>query len=438
MVTKFLVVFKREYAQVVKKKSFIVGLVLTPLLMSAFVVLPALLAFMKSDRTEHLAVIDQTDRALGDQFDAALDSYKLKDNEDTPYYAIDRVFKIGPDDPARFKAVEDSLRLLVDGKELKYFLVLKADAELVDSSLYLVTNSDNFTSIRRFERELAKLLASVRLQRSEINLSVDSILVLTRSLDLSVRDTKGESMPFATKYFSALVFVMILFGTILGYGQMVMRSVIEEKNSRIMEVMISSVSPFQLMMGKIMGLGAATLTQVAAWFCMGAMLFLLRGAFNIDVSIERIVFNPAIIIFFILYLVSGYLLFSTLFALVGSIVTSEKEAQSLVAPITMILILPMILGIAVVQDPNSTMARVLSLIPFTAPTMMMMRLVFVTPTVTEYSLFGGIVGEALLGFLLVVFTFAAMVWLTGRVFRIGILMYGKRPTLPEIIKWVKY
>jgi ABC-2 type transport system permease protein len=437
-VSKFLIVFRREYAQVVKKKSFIVGLVLTPVLMSAFVLLPALLAFMKSDRTEQLAIIDQTEQSIGEQFAAALDSYKLEDGEDTPYYSIEQILKIDAGDAGGFQAVEDSLRRQINDKSLKYFLVLKRDADLVDSSVYLVTNSDNFTSLRRFERELSNLLASVRLEMSDINLSVDSALILTRSIDLSVRDTKGESMPFVTKYFSALVFVMILFGTILGYGQMVMRSVIEEKNSRIMEVMISSVSPFQLMMGKIIGLGAATLTQVAAWFCMGAALFFLRASFNIDPSIDRIVFNPAIIVFFPLYLVRGYMLFSTLFALLGSLVTSDKEAQSLVAPITMLLILPMILGIAVVQEPNSMMARVLSLIPFTAPTMMMMRLVFVAPTVTEYSLFSGIVGEALLGFLLVAVTFAAMVWLTGKVFRVGVLMYGKRPTLPEIIKWLKY
>ncbi len=436
--SKFLIVFKREYAQVVKKKSFVVGLILTPVLMSAFVILPALLAHMKADGTERLAIIDQTERSIGNQFAESLNEYKLTDDEDTPYYSVEQVYTIDPSDSVRFRAVENSLREQINDKDLKYFFVLKQDADLVDSSIYIVTNSDNFRSLRRFERVLSNLMASVRLEMSDINLSVDSALTLTRSIDLVVRDTKGESMPFLTKYFSALVFVMVLFGTILGYGQLVMRSVIEEKNSRIMEVMISSVSPFQLMMGKVIGLGAATMTQVAVWFAMGAALFLLRSSFDIDPSIDRIVFNPVIIVFFALYLISGYLLFSTLFALLGSIVTSDKEAQSLVAPITMLLILPVILGIAVVQEPNSLMARVLSLIPFTAPTMMMMRLVFVVPTLSKYSLFSGIVGEALLGFVLVVAAFAGMVWLTSKVFRIGILMYGKRPTLLEIIKWLKY
>ena len=436
--SKFLIIFRREYAQVVKKKSFVIGLVLTPVLMSAFIVLPALLTRMKSDKTEPMAVIDQSGLGIGEQFARSLDEYKIGDSEDVPYYSVEQVFEIDPADTVRFDQVSDSLSNLVAEKELKYFAVLKHDAHLADSNVYLVTNSDNFTSLRRFERQLSKLLASARLESSDVNLSVDSLLTLTHSIDLSVRDTKGVSMPFLTKYFSALVFVMILFGTILGYGQMVMRSVIEEKNSRIMEVMISSVSPFQLMMGKIAGLGAATLTQVAAWFVMGAGLFFLRSSFDMDPSIDRIIFNPAIIVFFALFMVSGYMLFSTMFALLGSIVNSDKEAQSFVAPITMLLILPVILGISVVQDPNSMLARVLSLIPFTAPTMMMMRLVFIAPSLTEYSLFSGIVGEASLAFLSVTVAFAVMVWLTGKVFRIGILMYGKRPTLPEIIKWVKY
>jgi ABC-2 type transport system permease protein len=150
------------------------------------------------------------------------------------------------------------------------------------------------------------------------------------------------------------------------------------------------------------------------------------------------VFNPAIIVFFVLFLVSGYILYSTIFALIGSIVNSEKEAQSFVMPIAMLIILPIIIGIYVIQEPHSTLAVTLSLIPFLTPTMMMMRVVFLAPSLSTVSLFSGIIGEATLGFILVVITIVGMIWLTAKIFRIGILMYGKRPTLPEIIKWVKY
>ena len=434
---KFWVVFKREYAQVVKKKSFIIGIILTPAIMGAVVLIPTFLADRKSTTTEKLAVIDQSGYNLGEQFTKTLGEYYL-DDDVTPYYSIEKVFELDAVDNARGLVVEDSLRKLINDKELKYFLVLKNGCHENDSNIYLVTNSDNFRSIGRFERKLSDLISSIRLQRSEVNLTVDSVLSLTQPVELTIQDAKGESIPFLVKYFSALLFVMIMFGMMVGYGQLVMRSIIEEKNSRIMEVLISSLSPFQLMFGKIMGLGAATLTQVAIWFVLGAAMYFMKGALNVDPSIDRIVFNPVIIIFFILYMVSGYLLFSTLFALIGSIVNSEKEAQSFVAPITMVMILPVMLGIAVIQDPNSTLAVVFSLIPFTAPTMMMMRIVFIVPTLTEYTLFSGIVGEAILGFLIVSASVVAMIWLTSRIFRIGILMYGKRPTLPEIIKWIKY
>jgi ABC-2 type transport system permease protein len=127
-----------------------------------------------------------------------------------------------------------------------------------------------------------------------------------------------------------------------------------------------------------------------------------------------------------------------LFALIGSMVNTEKEAQGYVMPISLVLIAPFIVGISIVQDPNSTLAIVLSMIPIMAPTMMMMRLVFIVPTLSEYSLTSGIIGEAILSLTIVVVTIVFTVWLTAKIFRVGILMYGKRPTLPEIIRWVKH
>ena len=433
---KVLVVLKREYAQVVKKKSFLIGLFLTPALMGAFMVVPTLLARMNASSTEHLAVVDQSGYNIGRQFAASLQQFRL--NDSTAYYNVDRVFALAPADSVRANMLVDSLRQLVSDKDLKYFLVVRPGAHLTDSNLYLVTNSDNFRSIDRFERNLSDILSTIRLKQSDVNLTIDSVLALTKSVSLPIRDTKGESIPFEMKYVSAMVFVMLMFAMLIGYGQMVMRSVIEEKSSRIMEVLVSSVTPFQLMIGKIIGLGAATFTQIGIWLVIGLGLYTMKGALNVDPSIDRIVFNPLIACSFVAFLITGYLLFSSLFALVGSVVTSEKEAQNLVAPITITMILPLVLGISVVQDPHSSLATVLSFIPFTAPTMMIMRVVFLAPTLTEYSLFSGIVGEAILSFLIVCLSVVAMIWLTGKIFRIGILMYGKRATLPEIVKWLRY
>ncbi|UCD63825.1 MAG: ABC transporter permease [Candidatus Zixiibacteriota bacterium] len=435
--SKFWVIFKREYAQVVKKKSFIVGIILTPAIMAGFVLLPTLLIGKKATSAEKLAVVDRSEQGIGRQFEESLKRYKLEASGE-PYYIVEQVFELPAADTVRFVAVEDSLRQVITDKELKYFLVLKPDAQLSDTNLYLVTNSDNFLSINRFEGRLSDILASIRLEESNVNLGVDSVLSLTRQVDLKIRDAKGESLPFLTKYMSALVFILVMFAMILGYGQMVMRSVIEEKNSRVMEVLVSSVTPFQLMLGKIIGLGAATFTQVAVWVLLGAGIYSMKGALNIDAAVDRIIFNPLIIVFFALFLTTGYLLYSTVFALLGSIVNSEKEAQNFIFPISMSLMFPVIIAMYIVQEPNSTLSIALSLVPFFAPTMMTMRLVFVAPTLTTYSVLSGIAAQAVLGFVIVVLTIVGMIWLTGKIFRVGILMYGKRPTLPEIVKWVKY
>lgn len=437
--SKFWVIMKREYAQVVKKKSFIIGIFLTPALMAAFMLLPAWLAQKKSTTSEVLAVIDNSGGDVGQRFTDELKDYKLEDS-DEPYYIVKEIFNIAPEDTTRFKQVDDSLRNLINEKELKYFLVIKPDPQLSDDSLYLVTNSDNFRSLSRFEYRLSNILSSIRLEKTNVNLPVDSVLTLTRRIDLKLQDTKGEAIPFQVKYFGGLIFVMLMFGMILTYGSMVMRSVIEEKNSRIMEVLVSSVSPFQLMLGKILGLGAATFTQVAVWIAVGAVLFFMGGSAGLEITsgISRLVFNPMIVIFFVLFMIVGYVLFSTIFALIGSIVNNEKEAQSFIFPITMSLILPVMIGIHIVQEPFSMLSTVLSFIPIFAPTTMMLRIIFVAPTLTEYSFVSGILGESILSFIILVIFTLIIVWLTARVFRVGILMYGKRPTLPEIVKWIKY
>ncbi len=442
--SKFWVIFRKEYSQVVKKKSFIISIVLTPIFMGGIMVIPAFLAQKKSTTAEKIAIVDQSEMGIGQKFIDEISEYKLEDTEDNledtedNYYNVEEMFTLTAADSARFSTVTDSLRTEIIEDGLKYFLVIRPEAHVYDSNLYLITNSDNFTTIKRFEYRLSQILSGIRLEQSNVNLSVDSVLEITRRIDLRTKDALGESIPFEIKYFGALILVMMMFSMVIGFGSLCMRTVIEEKNSRIMEVLISSVSPFQLMLGKIFGLGAATLTQVSVWILMGSLLYTQRGMFDLDPSIDRLIFNPVIVIFFVLFLITGYLLYSTAFAFIGAIVNNEKEAQGFIFPITMMLMLPVILGISVVQDPNSTMATILSMTPFIGPSMMMMRIVFVAPTVTEYSLFSGIVGEATLALMVVILSIIFMIWLTAKIFRIGILMYGKRPTLPEIMKWIRY
>ncbi len=436
--SKFLAVFKREYAQIVKKRSFLIMTLVLPALMGGFIMLPALLASKAPSEAESISIVDRDTLGVGDEFAGALDGFFLDEEDSSPAYRVNGVINLNRDDSARYASVFDSLSSMVKAEDLKYVLVVQPDAHVMDDGLLLITNAENFRTERRFESSLSQILSKRRLAASDINLPVDSIMSLTRSADLHKQDTTGEAIPFMVKYFGALIFVMILYGMIIGYGAMLMRSIIDEKNSRIVEVLISSATPTQLMFGKVLGLGAAALTQVAIWLTVGGALYMGGiSTMQIDSAVARLVFNPVIVVFFVLFFIGGYMLYSSLFALVGSILNSEKESQAFVMPISLCLIMPVMIGIAVIQNPYALWVQVLAYIPIFSPSLMLMRVLFVAPTATDYSLFSGIVGEASLAFLVVMAFTALVVWLSARIFRVGILMYGKRPTLPEIIKWVK-
>lgn len=436
---KFLTIMKWEYSQVVKKKSFLVGLLLTPTMMAMFTIVPGL--FFKSGATssESMVILDQSGRALGEQFAEALKPFKLEKSGE-PSYEVKVVRSFAPDDSLGFVRALDSVNQGIAEKQLKYAVVIGKDATTRDSAVYMVSAAESFETQSRFEKEISRLLRKARLNASSINLGVDSIMTLARTINLGMRNPKGEVVSFGVKFGVSYAIILIMYMMILVYGSMVMRTVVEEKNSRIMEVLVSSVTPFQLMLGKILGLGLATLTAVAFWVVLSLGLVVFGGSIGAPMSpaVAALAFNPILIMFFVLFFVSGYILYSTFFALIGSIINNEREAQNLYFPIIISLMIPFIFVGKIAQEPDSVLSIVLSMIPVFAPTTMLMRLVFVLPGEMHYSLFSGIVLQAFAAFGLVVLATIGMIWITGRIFRIGILMYGKRPTLPELVKWLKY
>ncbi len=436
--SKIWIIAKNEYEQVVKKKSFILGLFLTPAIMAAFIFLPSLISEKKASQTEPMAVIDFSGTGIGQELVDKLSTYTLPDDSTAPYYEIDHL-ALPANQPGMNSVILDSINKQVNNDDLKYALVIK-NGSLADTSIYCITNSDDFISLGRFENVISETFSSKRLHLSNVNLPVDSIMRLTERIDLSLMNTQGKEVSIKFKYFAMILFVMTMYGMILGYGMQVVRSVIEEKTTRIMEVLVSSVTPFQLLMGKILGLGGATFTSVAAWMLMGAIFMGGAAAFamSIDPSLTAAVFNPLVAISFTLFLVSGYLLYSTIYAVIGAICTTEKEAQNFHFPIVMALILPVMIGFRAMQDPNATLPVVLSFIPFLTPTMMMMRVSFLAPSAGEFSLFSPIMIQVIIGFVLVILTTMAITWFAARIFRVGILMYGKRATLAEVIKWIRY
>ena len=251
--------------------------------------------------------------------------------------------------------------------------------------------------------------------------------------------------------FSAVGFLMgfIIYLATFVYGGTVMHSVMEEKTSRVVEVMASSVRPFHLLMGKLLGVGAMGLLQMMLWLVLiiggvlalgaGATLFLNPADFNLpaDASNQQLLnaadltlptIAPEVIIWFLLFFLGGYFLYASLFAAIGSAVEQQQDAQSLMMPLTFLVIIPIMCIWVVIESPNSMLSTVLTMIPFFSPILMVVRV-----AVAEVPFW-----EVLLSYALLVATFVGAVWLSGRVYRVGILMYGKKPSFGELLRWVRY
>jgi ABC-2 type transport system permease protein len=231
-----------------------------------------------------------------------------------------------------------------------------------------------------------------------------------------------------TMFLSTLGIVMVMYMTVLLYGINVMRSILEEKTSRIMEVMLSTASARDMMAGKILGVGAVGLTQVAIWAAVAGVMS--AGTLIAAASQLKGIISPSLLIYFCVYFLLGYVLYSTLCAAVGSMVNSEQEAQQMQFLVMMPMILAVFFIANIFQHPNSPIAVFGSLFPFTAPLVMFSR-ISMQPGQTPW-------WQIALSISLMVATIYGMVLLCGRIYRVGILMYGKKPNLPEIMKWIKY
>jgi ABC-2 type transport system permease protein len=416
---KLWVIIQREYNEFVKKKSFIISTLLTPVFLAVLTILPTYLANLKSDKPLSIGVIDLSGQVYEDLHSALNDTLKTGEK----IYRLQKIeLRENLDSTiAQFEAK-------VEAESLTAFLVLGADIFKDSTIEYHSKSIGNFRQFAEFEGKLSSVIVDKRLKA--MNLEVEKIRPLTQRINLKFKKTgkeKKSETDILGEYVLGITFTVILFTMILNYGQHLTRVIVEEKNSRIVEILLSSTNSFKLMLGKILGLGAASLTQVLIWFVLGGILFLyIRPSLGANFSFSAL--NLHLLIYFVPYLILGYFLYSTFFALIGAISNSDREAQSFMFPISISLVMPMILATLIVQNPDNQLIKVLSLIPIFTPTMMVMRISFLVPAT----------GEIVLSFVLLILSILTMGWITAKIFRVGILMYGKRPTLPELIRWVKY
>jgi len=421
---KIISVIKREYVQIVRTKGFIIGTILGPVLIASFIVVPVLVSVVSVGQQERIGVVDLS-QEMFDALDKKLD-HKLKDG--SRRYNLERYKVTG--DPGQLRK---ELNQKVLNKKLAAYIFIPKEISEGGTAEYVSQHVSDFNKLKTINEALNSTVIEKRL-RGE-GLDPQKIARYIRRVRLkTIKVTKrGEEEETGGTFVYSYILVIILYMTLFFYGAIIMRGVIEEKNSRVVEIVLSSLKPFQLMSGKMLGIAAVGFTQYAIWAIFGFSVSrysknLISSVYPSASEFKLPTIPPYIFIYFVLFFILGFFLYGTVYAAIGSMVNSEKEAQQLLFPVTMFLIVPILLMMFVMRSPNSSLSVVLSLIPFFAPILMLLRICVLLPPFVQVA--GSIV--------ILLLTIFLMVWLAAKIYRVGILMYGKRPSFQEIVKWVRY
>lgn len=430
------IIIEREFNERVRKKSFIITTLLMPLLVVALMVAPSLVMVFATGDTRHVAVVDHSGMiapSLENSSEVVFEPTDLSAGEArTALTDIFGVLEIGPD-------------IMTNPNDVK---------------LYTNTSSSMLVE-ENIRSQIADIIEREKLKKYDIH-NLPEILKeveTTVSLQTFRNDGEGDSEAQSSVISTGIGFVlgMILYMFLIIYGGMVMQSVIEEKNSRVLEVMVSSVKPFDMMMGKILGVAAVAAVQVLIWgvlicgvsaLAMPALIpsdimqsveAMQQGTLDMtqtdmDVDMLRAIgtatdfgYLASIFVWLLLFIIGGYLLYSAIFAAIGSSVDSVQDAQQLQTPVMMPIIFSIIIMMTILNDPNSTLAVWCSYIPFTSPVVMMARIPSGVP-----------VWQIAVSLVILYATFVAAVWFAAKIYRVGIFMYGKKPSFKELWKWVRY
>ena len=417
---KIWLIIKREYLVRVRKKAFIVMTIVGPLLMAALMIVPTYLA----NKTQELRTI-----AIEE------DGFEFTNQiEDTDFLHFSKI------------PTEEATLLKNDFSESNYYALLYIEGD----NFTLYSNQQiSLTVSKAIENQLEKIIEHQKLKAAGIDLTILSEAQSTVHITTKIITEDGSTTNSKAEASMGIGFIcgILIYMFIFMYGTMVMRGVIEEKTSRIVEVIISSVKPFQLMMGKILGVALVGLTQFALWILLTIAIASVAELMFMDASSMTTELNSTqqsillselsnltgginlmqIFVSFIFYFLAGYLMYSSLFAAVGSAVDAEADTQQFVLPITIPLILAFILIQPIMENPDGPLAFWMSIIPFTSPVIMMVRLPF-----------GVANWELALSMGVLILSFILTTYLAGKIYRTGILMYGKKTSYKELWKWLSY
>ena len=411
-------IITREYLERVKRKSFIISTILMPVFMVLLMALPALIAIFSTPEEKEIAVVDESG-------------------------VIAKTLQNG--DETKFVVTQATLADLTDNED--YYGVLVIGKDIVDnpSAVTLYTHSASSMQLENaIARQIKETVESIRLRRYNIENLSEILAAVNADVKLQTFriDSDETSETSSTlSYFIGIIMSFMLYMFILLYGQMVMTSIIEEKNNRVLEIVVSSVKPSYLMLGKIIGIGLVAITQILIWaiiimsFTFWVMPSLVAGiAGGADPEMMAALgllgdgsYMLTLFVYLILFLVGGYLFYSSIYAAIGSAVDNIQDASQLQTFAVLPIIIGMVLAPSVVGDPMSRFATWVSIIPFTSPMVMMARIPFDIP-----------VWQIITSLVLLYATFLFMIWLSAKIYRVGIFMYGKKPTIGELIRWARY
>jgi len=443
---KFFAVIKREYLQRVRTKFFVVTTLVGPLMFALFGIVPLYIARMNIGGPTRLAVIDQSGKVY-DRFREALLQTVDEDEDDEldgertdpnqqeqmqrkpsfgrTHFEVELV----PSSGRPLEELKRELNERVRRNELDGYVVIPADILSDGKAEFFGRNTGDIFTRGAVADRLTRAVREERLAENKIDQQVLREAGRRVSLASTKISSRGEERVSGTGLMFVLSFGVLIYVSVMLYGQMVLAAVLEEKETRIAEVLFSSMRSFPLMMGKLIGVSMVALTQLTIW----GLAFLLFAAFGVGMAAAQGVpvnlphVSPMIVVYFLLFFLMGYFIYATIYALIGSMVTTTQEGGQLAMPIVLMLVAGFYFLFPIIRSPNSPLAFWASMFPFLAPITMMVRITTETPPAWQIFL------SLAIGFATVV----GLVWLTARVYRVGMLMYGKKASIPEVWRWVK-
>jgi len=445
---KFLAVVRYEYRKVVLRWAFLIGTFLFPVLAAGFGVVPALIFSMKSELTR-IAIVDPTgeilprlkenlsseamaERAQGASKDTLKDlnasqQDRLKKGAEQVGSAFD-IHDYAADGKSR-DVTRDELLGQIRDHQIDAYLIIPADVSSPDAVYeFRSRKGGDFVASETLKNALNQAVRSKRLADAKI--SEAQVRALSGDIDFDAKglDVSGEEKDSESLSVASFIIGLMIYITLMIYGQVIMGAVVEEKDTRIAEILFSSARPFQLMFGKLVGVGLAGLTQIGIWIVsLGLLIGFLSTQSGSDIFASLPSISPLMIVYFLAYFLIGFFIYASIYALVGAMVTNVQEGGQFAMPATLLLVMGYLFTFAVIRDPNSPMSFWLSIAPFFAPIIMPVRVLAETPPIWQIAL----------SMAINLLTIAGLIWLAARVYRVGMLMYGKRATIPEVWKWIR-